>query len=339
VREKGSADSKPFFFSVLLLGVALGVSAVGGRATQKAPLAVKSVPGTVACYQLQSSSSTTGQTTAPVANPEGGSKFTQHIQLIVLLKSLEPKLVPGGSPLPRFLATFEKAVRDDDSDSLDPSTSPFDPFTALTNRSVQFVLTPAGQVQDVEGLEEVTRDASLLQPVLQWLPQLSAATRLPLQTVSIGEKWKSEHSVSGMPFTDLMWRTNSTYLRNEPCKLYAPSGDAGAPASQTSGEECAIVLTQFAVSRRGSPSSEATPEEFLHNGLRTSGKWTGSGESLDSISVSRGILISSTQTSTQDVDFAIKSAASGSVIRRQGHTETHTEIVLLPDAPSPARSP
>jgi hypothetical protein len=327
-------------FSILL--AVFGVPAPAVPAPQKVQLFPKNIPGQVSRYEVQSRTVTTGETTTPIVNPEGGSKFTESVHLLIAVKSLEPKLLTDGSRLNRFVATFEQAARDSDSDALDLSAaSAGDPFAALAGHSVQYALDAEGQLRDVEGLEEVFRDKAAARPVLDWLPQLSAKSRLPENPVSIGAKWKTEHPVTGMPFDDIVWHSESTYLRNESCKLYS------APDAQTQGDgsaeaggggqgthalagDCAVVLTRFQVSRRGSPNSDATPPDYVHNSLRTSGKWSGSGESLDSIALDGGLLVSSSQTSTQDIDFKIKAATTGSSIHRQAHSETHTEITLLP---------
>ena len=67
--------------------------------------------------------------------------------------------------------------------------------------------------------------------------------------------------------------------------------------------------------------------------MRTSGTWTGSGESLDSISLATGLLVNSTQTSTQEMDYQIISASSGSSIHRVGKVQSQTEITLIPVQP------
>ena len=60
---------------------------------------------------------------------------------------------------------------------------------------------------------------------------------------------------------------------------------------------------------------------------------TGSGESLDSISLATGLLISSTQTSTQNMDYRVTSASTGSSVHHVGKSQTQTEITLVPDQP------
>jgi hypothetical protein len=91
-------------------------------------------------------------------------------------------------------------------------------------------------------------------------------------------------------------------------------------------------LTHFEILRHGSSQPEDTPEEYRRNGLRTSGTWTGAGESLDSVSLASGLLESSTQTSRQDIDYEITSATTGSRIHHVGQVQSQSEITLVPSA-------
>jgi hypothetical protein len=138
-----------------------------------------------------------------------------------------------------------------------------------------------------------------------------------------------------VPISGLTWRAESSYLRNEPCDAAdsAASRDA-APSASASGarasrDDCAVILTRFAVSQSSSSGEGSTPEDYLRNGLRTSGTWTGSGESLDSISLSNGLLTSSTQSSTQNMDYVILSASTGSSIHRIGKEQNQTQIAFV----------
>jgi len=74
--------------------------------------------------------------------------------------------------------------------------------------------------------------------------------------------------------------------------------------------------------------------------LRTSGTWTGSGESLDSFSLATGRMIRSTQSSSQDLDFTITATDTGSRMTYKGKINAETQIILLPSAPpEPSATP
>ncbi len=172
----------------------------------------------------------------------------------------------------------------------------------------------------------------------------------------IGQKWTNDRPLDNTPLAGLTFHTESTYVRDESCPTTGAKSDADAvaddaaranaaapaaasPADVALESVCAVILTQFRIFRPGSAHGDATPDGYLHNGLRTSGTWTGSGQSLDSISLSTGMVVRSTQTGVQDMDFSIVSAASGSKMQYKGHVDSNSEIVLLPNTAPPAAAP
>jgi len=74
---------------------------------------------------------------------------------------------------------------------------------------------------------------------------------------------------------------------------------------------------------------DPTPEDYRRNGLRTSGRWTGSGESLSYVSLQTHSAVSVTQDSAQRIDFTVTNS-SGRSIRYAGNIETHSRVKLLP---------
>lgn len=337
--------------------VALIALALAAAADQRVRLIPTFTAGQSFRYQVETRTTTSSKTTTPIANPEGGSQSSQSISLTVLLDVLRAgaPTTTGQAGAVRLRATYEKAEAKSQADAYDPTAPSLDdPYNRLEGHSIEFTIQPGGGVADIKGLEDVFPNRSELDPFLSWTKALSSGPSTPGKGVAIGQKWSSERPLTGMPLSDLFWRSDSTYLRNEPCDLSAEAGSsagANAVASQSaavsksttalktnaSQESCAVILTRFQISRRGSSRSDATPPEYLHSGLRTSGKWEGSGESLDSISLVTGLLVRSTQNSTQDVDYQIVSAASGSAIHQVSHSTTESEIKLVPESQSTAK--
>jgi hypothetical protein len=91
------------------------------------------------------------------------------------------------------------------------------------------------------------------------------------------------------------------------------------------------VLTQFKILQMN-PRGDLTPPDYVHNGLRTSGSWTGSGDSLNSISLRSGLVISVTQTSDQFMNFTVSSSSSPSRMDYVGEVKSQSQIALLPSA-------
>jgi len=295
--------------------------AVAAASSQRVRLAPRLTPGETLRYRIESRSTTTGKTTTPIVNPEGGTQASQAIHLVVRLDVLDAQpAAAAGSGEVHLRATYEKSSAESESDAFDPDAASFgDQYARFEGQSIEFTMKPGGLLGDFKGLEEVFADRSAAEPVVSWLEALASGAGFPREGISIGQKWTSERPLDGAPLSGLTWRTESTYLRNEPCK------------SSGSASDCAVILTRFRILRRGSVHPDATPEEYRRNGLRTSGSWTGSGESLDSISLSTGLLVNSTQTGTQDMDYEITSASTGSSIHHKGQVRTQSEITLLPN--------
>lgn len=315
----------PGWLSVSVAVFVLALGATAGRSPVR--LIPKFIKGQTMRYRIETRTTITGETTAPIANPEGASKLDQSINLIIRLDILE---AGGSTGTVRLRATYEQADARSSGNGFDAQVQSLDAqYERLQGRSIQFTIAPNGQLSDFQGLEDILSNRSAADAILSWARNVSAGQGLPKDGIRVGQKWRREAPLSGSPLAGLFWRSDSEYLRNEPCEPVA------ATAAQSSGpsvpaDNCAAILTRFDLLRHGSAAANATPEEYRRNGLRTSGRWTGAGESLNLISLKAGMLIRSTQTETQDMDYRIVSAISGSAIHRAGHVQTQTEITLLP---------
>jgi hypothetical protein len=252
--------------------------------------------------------------------------------MIVRLDVLDLEPVgTGAAAAIRFRATYEKSFATSQSDAYDPqATALADQYNRLEGRSLEFTIDPDGNLSGVQGVEDALANPSAAGAARSWMSEMSSGVGFPKQGIEIGQKWTREQPFIGTPIGGLVSRTESTYLRNETCpatRVAAASDGQAAPVA--SGGNCAVILTHFDILHHGF-SSEETPPDYLHNGLRTSGIWTGNGEGLDFISLASGFLVSSTQTSSQNMKFEIVSATSGSKFRYNGKTDTETQIVLLP---------
>lgn len=335
-RGANAAGGFRLSWALLLAYFCVMVWTLAAIAEQRVHFTPKLVVGEVLRYQIDSRTTTTGTTTTPLANPEGGSQSDQTIHLLVRLEVLGTSAAsqPRGM---HIRATFEKSSASSESDALDPSVpSLASRYAHLEGRSVEFTLAPDGQLTGFKGLKEIFAESSSAQPIIAWLSALSPDAGMPPNGVRIGEKWKSEHPLLGQPLADLLWRAESTYLRNEPCSSPAAVvGQSNRP--ERAGSSCAVILTHFEISRQGSARSDATPEDYRRNGLRTSGTWLGSGEALETVSLATGLLISSTQTSKEDADYEIASVATGSRVHEQGHVQSQSEITLITPPELPAK--
>jgi len=304
-------------------------------------------PGDSLRYQIESQMNIAGTTTTPIVNPEGATQLKQSVSIVLRLDVLEVQPgAPGSNAAPgpmRLRATYEKSSATSESDAYDPaSASLADQYNRLEGRSMEFTVEPDGKIVDIKGLEDMLSNPSAAQTVRTWMAGLSSSAGFPAQGIEIGQKWSREQPLTGVPLDRLFWRTEATYLRDEICPENIPTGDSktspesvpeSAPKPPSANSPmCAIILTQFTIVRRGShnPHADDTPDDYRHNGLRTSGTWTGSGESLDSFSLATGRMVRSTQSSSQDLNFAITSTNTGSRMTYKGKINTETQIILLP---------
>jgi hypothetical protein len=283
-------------------------------------------------YRIEVRSNTQGHATTPIANPEGGTQLKQSASLVVRLDVLD--VAPPGSPAAnggvRLRATYEQSSATSETDAYDPAaTSLEDRMNQLEGRAFELTIDSDGKLKDVAGLEDLLANPPTSSAARSWISGLAPGSAFPKAGIVVGQKWSSETALAGSPLQGLAWHTESTYLRSEPC-YSATLAEGGAPASKgkAAPEMCAVILTQFQILRR-SNSKDPTPEDFRRNGLRTAGAWTGSGESLDSISILSGFLVNSTQTSSQQINLEITSARSGSKMRYDGHVDAKSQVSLL----------
>lgn len=305
-------------------------------------------PGDTLYYQIEMHSVSTGKTTTPIINPEGGTKFSENVDLLVQLDVLpEPRAVTAsaktaqdadGEPV-RIRVTYLRAHADSQSDApaFDASSAASE-YDRLAGHSFEFTLEPGGGIADFKDIDHILPSSSDPAQALSWMKNLASGNEFPQRGIAVGQKWTSDKPLTSAPLTGLVWRVDSTYSRNEPCSSPIATAGAKGNSSAASGR-CAVILTEFQIVRHGSKHSDETPPDYLHHGLRTSGTITGSGESLDAISLETGLLTSSTQSSTQNADFDITSAANGEAIHRVGQVQTQTIIKQVSAPPAAATLP
>jgi len=331
----------PVVCGAILLAVAWSSSASSGSAeAPRLHLNPKFTVGQILRYQINTRTTTTSNTTTPIVNGEGASQLKQTLlmQLRIEVLSIQPG-ANGTAGTVRLRATYEKAAATSESDSYDPGAATLvDQFNKLEGRAVEFTIDSDGKLSHVAGLDDLLSNPIASSTVRASMSGLSPGALFPKEGIVIGQKWTSEQPLENTPLAGLIRRTDSTYLRDE--TLPAPeSSRAPAAASDTNDSKvakpnsagsdtaCAVIVTKFEILRRG---GDTTPPDYLHNGLRTSGTWTGTGGSLDDISLATGFVVRSTQTSTQNMDFEIVSPTTGSKIHYVGQVETQSEITLLP---------
>ena len=319
---------------------------LGSVAAERLHLRPNFTVGQVLRYQITTRTTTTSNTTTPIVNAESASQLKQTLlmQLRIDVLAVEPGL-NGAAGTVRLRATYEKANATSESDSYDPDAATLvDQFDKLEGRAVEFTIDADGKLSHVAGLDQLLANPVASNTVRSSMAGLSASALFPKEGIVIGQKWTNEQPIENTPLAGLTWRTESTYVRDESIPAQTPDDAAAdatpattpsdavptttaAPAAET---PSAIIVTKFQIVRHRSEHGDATPPDYVHNGLRTSGTWTGSGESLDSISLATGLIVRSTQTTTQNMDFEVLSPTTGSKIHYVGQVETQSHVILLP---------
>jgi hypothetical protein len=326
------------FSAALVLVLALPVSARSSNAKDRIHLVPQFSAGQVFRYNIQLRMETTSRSTGPVIDPEGATVFDQSVNVVLRLAVLSVAGATGGPGPVRLRATYEKVAASSKSDSYDPDAAAKErDYQKLEGRSMEFTLHPDGKITDIKGLEDVATDPSRAVAVNQWLNQLTLGASLPQKGIAVGKKWSSKQPLESAPLTGVIWQTESTYQRDEPCpvlELQANTDSGGKKPIAPAREECAILLTR-SKTRDSQGGRDRTPSVYRENGLRTSGEWKGTGETLSAISLRTGMVVSVTQSSTTHMDFTVTAVASGNHIHYAGDTHSESQITLVsrPAAP------
>ena len=284
------------------------------------------VPGELLRYRIQLQTITDTKRTGAISDPQGPSRLAVTWDATIRLEVLGGASTPAAETNPGPLhirTTYEHSAATVKSDSPDPEGENIQQtYKRLEGQSIEFTVEADGHVSDVRGLDGVIDDDRVRQAAQQWMEQVSGTAGAP-QAVSLGQTWNSAQPATSMPLAGMTWRSNSSYLRNEPCRPGDPD------ASAASADLCAVILTRQSVLPQRKELRDPTPEDYRRNGLRTAGRWSGSAESLSYVSLRTHSAVSVTQDSAQQIDFTVTNAA-GNSIRYAGTIETHSRVELLP---------
>jgi hypothetical protein len=299
-------------------------------AQARVSLSPRFLPGQTFHYQMVFETTTATSRSGMATDPQGPSRLVVTWNAAIRLDVLPAAPnEPGGM---RLHIVYEKSSADVRSDTFDPGAAAIqDQYQKLEGKVLEFSLDAGGKVVSVSGLEGIVDSATALQSAREWIAQLATGSGAPSGGVSVGQKWSSDQAAASLPVSGMVWRTESEYLRNEDCRPANPNGPAipsgGAPGNPEAAETCAVILTHLNLIRP-KPVRDPTPEEFRNNGLRTAGKWNGSGQSLSYISLSTGLVVSVSQTGTEEMDVTLTTAHLDS-LRYSGTILSRTQVALL----------
>jgi len=307
--------------------------ATSPAASQRVRLAPQFVPGQTFRYQLEYRTTTETRRTGLVQDPQAPAQLEITWSALVRLEVLPAEPPAPGSV--RLRATYEKSSATARSDIHDPEgASLAAQYSKLQGHSMECARTADGKVSNFRGLQDLglprfdRGDPKAVAAVQDWLSQISSGVGGLAREVAPGESWSSEQPAAGSPLLGLVWRTESTYLRNEPCR----------PAVPLDPEQCAVILTKLEMSQSRAVR-DPTPDDYRARGLRTAGTWSGSGESLTYVSLRTGWVVSSTQSGSEEMDVNVSSTVDETSVRYAGRVRSQSQLSLLPQAAPPPSTP
>jgi hypothetical protein len=301
-------------------------------ATPRISLSPRFLPGQVFRYVMEFETTTATSRSGIAHDAEGPSSLVVTWDATVRMEVLPAAdNLPGGI---RLRTTYEKSGAALRSDTFDPTAAETqEQYRKLEGKVVEFTLDAAGKIVSVSGIEGITEGDKASQAARQWIAQLDASSGAPPGGVTIGQKWSTEQPASSLPLAGMAWRSDTEYLRDEPCNPPNPDVPASAAATGSTphgkgiDETCAVLLTHLNLVRP-KPVRDPTPEEYRKNGVTTAGKWEGSGQSLIYVSLRTGTVISITQTGLEEMDVTLTSNRKASM-HYDGTIQSRSQVALV----------
>jgi len=305
----------------------------GGASSPRVSLTPRFIPGQTFRYEMEFETTTETSRSGLASDPQGPSSLVLDWNATVRMEVLpaDPG-TPGGI---RLRTTYEKSTASVRSDTFDPAADETgEQYKSLEGKVVEFTLDAGGKVKYVSGLEGIVDSEKAAQSAREWIAQLSASAGAPPGGVSVGQSWASEQPANSLPIAGLIWHTDSEYLRNEPCHSPNPdvpntAGPADSAANSQLPTDCAVILANLNLIR-SKAAHDPTPPEFRKNGVTSAGKWDGTAQSLLYVSLATGMVVSVTQTGTEQMDVTLTSNRNTSM-HYAGTISTRSQVALVAD--------
>jgi len=314
-------------------GVPPSHSKKNGAVSPRVSLAPRFIPGQTFRYEMEFETTTDTTRSGIASDPQGPSSLVVDWNATVRMEILSADAgTPGGI---RLRTTYEKSAATVRSDTFDPAAAETtEQYKKLEGKVVEFTLDAGGKVRSVSGLEGIVDSEKAAQSAREWIAQLSASAGAPPGGVSVGQTWSSEESANTLPIAGLIWHTDSQYLRNEPCHTPNPDvpnaeGAADSTANSQAPTDCAVILANLNLVR-SKAVHDSTPPELRKNGVTSAGKWNGSAQSLLYVSLASGMVVSVTQTGTEQMDVTLTSDRNTSM-HYAGTISSRSQVALVAD--------
>ena len=305
-----------------------------GPISPRVSLTPRFIPGETFRYEMEFETTTETSRSGLASDPQGPSSLVVDWNAAVRIEVLPADAAtPGGI---RLRTTYEKSTASVHSDTFDPAaTETQEQYQKLEGKVVEFTLDAGGKVKSVSGLEGIVDSEKAAQSAREWIAQLSASAGAPPGGVSVGQTWSSEQPANSLPIAGMVWRTDSQYLRNESCHPPNPDvpttpGAADSPANSQAAADCAVILANLNLVR-SKAVRDPTPPDLRKNGVTSAGKWSGSAQSLLYVSLASGMVVSVTQSGTEQMDVTLTSSHRNTSMHYAGTISTRSQVALVAD--------
>lgn len=309
----------------------------GGAVPPRVSLTPRFIPGQTFRYEMEFETTTETSRSGLAADPQGPSSLVVDWNATVRIEVLPADAgTPGGI---RLRSTYEKSTASVRSDTFDPAADETtEQYRKLEGKVVEFTLDAERKVKYVTGLEGIADSEKAAQAAREWIAQLSASAGAPTGGVSVGQTWSSEQPADSLPIAGLIWHTDSEYLRNESCHPPNPEVPAAPGAADSAvnsaansqpAADCAVILANLSLVR-SKTVHDPTPPDLRKNGVTSAGKWNGSAQSLQYVSLDSGMVVSVTQSGTEQMDLKLTSDRNTSM-RYAGTIATRSQVALVAD--------
>ncbi len=276
-------------------------------------------PGNVFHYRLDIRTASEGTALGVVENPQGASRVEIRLSASLRLEALAVAPSDSATPRPDMRATFEQVSVALGGDVYDPA------LEDLAKRyrrldGATFLFSAHDAHHQSAARRPPPLDSRLAAMAQGWVRLLVLGYDAPLLRPAT---WSDERS-SRRRRCAAPSASHYTYLRDEPC---GPGDRAAVHAQSLAEEPCAVLLLHTTIAQARA-ASDATPDAFREQSLRTAGRWEGSGETLAYIAQRTGWLVSITEVQVEQMDYTVSRAGGEEILRRRGRIETQTNLLL-----------
>jgi hypothetical protein len=281
--------------------------------------------GQTLIYQLDISGSRSTKVESQVTTPQ--SPPSEDLGAWCLLQVHVVEVSARGVRLKTYLSDRKAPLR-----SGEPSGGP----TASPDKLVEVFLATDGTASEIKGLGELATTQQFAWNA--WLNRFTSPMTFPKSGVRRGQRWKaSEDETSPSPISHLSWVRNHEYVKQEACDSARPGTMAGKTAKPPGTTDTCAVIFVHAQLRQGSSPKNTTPEDYKRRGLSTTGRASGTNETILYVSTTTGLLVRSTEDVQQTMDVTVALADGSNRVHYMVNAKSRSQIQSLPDVPQDIR--